>query len=183
MIAMSFLSKHIKQTGGGKHEMRIWRSQIGIMLLYVSALGIAFFKQELMFAAVAVFAIVSVLGFTEYNNSEKYFFGGLAILGVLLSGTSFFFSQFSFPLLVAYVVVFSAFFAVFYLFFRRDWVEGTVEAFSGKWAVVHVPYDIRSGVRQGWYAVRTKRKLRSGQKVKAKVRGVLGDRVPWETTS
>lgn len=180
---MKFLSKYVKQTGGGKHEIRIWRSQIGVLLLYVSALSIAFFKQELLFAAVALFALISVLGFDKYNNSEKYFFGGLAILGVLLSATSFFFSQFNFLLLVAYTIVFAAFFVGFYIFFRRDWVEGTVEAYSGKWAVVHVPYDIQSGVRQGWYAVRTKRKLRSGQKVKARVKGILGERVPWEITS
>ena len=179
---MKSILKYFKRTGGGDHEVRIWRSQISIILLYVSALSVSFFKSELLLAPVALFSLVALLGFMKYDTAEKYFFGGLVLLGLALSTTTFIFAGFSFMIMTAYVAAFAAFFAVFYIFFRREYIEGTVEAFSGKWAVLHVHYDLRSGVRQGWYAVRSKRKLRKGQKVKAVVKGVMGERVPWEIT-
>ena len=119
MIAMGSFADYFRQSGGGDHEVRIWRSQIGVILLYVSALSVAFFKHELLLAAVGVFAIISLLGFADYDAAERYFFGGLVVLGILLSATQFFFVQFEFMLLVGYVILFAAFFAVFYLAFRR----------------------------------------------------------------
>jgi uncharacterized membrane protein len=177
---MNRVIKYFKRIGGGDHEIRIWRSQLSIILLYIVALSVSFFKNEFLAVFVVLFALIPLLGFTKFNTAEKYFFGGLVLLGVALSTTGFLFANFNFALLVAYIVAFAVFFTIFYFKFKHEFVEGVVEAYSGKWVVLHVHYDLQSGVHQGWYAVRTKHKLRKGQKVKARVKSVMGERVPWE---
>jgi uncharacterized membrane protein len=180
---MKFLKKHIEKSGGGDHELAILVSQVGVVLLYASALAVSFLRNELLLAPVALFAVVSLWYFTRFNTAERFFFGGLTLLGVALAAARFVSPRFDFALLAAYVFVFTAFFALFMLLFHRDWTEAVVEMESGGWAVLRTSYDLQSGVRQGWHAVRTERKLRRSQKVKAKVKGMFGERVPWEIES
>ena len=180
---MKFIKKHIEKSGGGDHELAVLVSQVGVVLLFASALAVSFLRNELFLIPVAIFAIASLWHFMGFNSAERFFFGGLTILGVELAAARFLSPRFDFALLAVYVFVFTAFFAVFMLLFHRDWTEAVVEMEAGGWAVLRTQYDLQSGVRQGWHAVRSERKLRKGQKVKAKVKGMFGERVPWEIES
>lgn len=173
--------------GGGYHEYVIFKMQIGTILLFVLSVLIFFGLSSLMFGAVLLlfllnfYSIFKQLKGIRHHYAYKYFFGGLNVLGLVMGASNFFIHGFNIIFALSFLSVFALFLLVFHLRFRKNFVFGKVLVSNGEWAAVRVQYDICSGVRNGFYAVRSKKGLKKGDEVKIELTHRLGERkMPWK---
>jgi len=176
----------MRKKGGKRVDLLVFLLQLGTLALFIFAVVLSlYFHPVLVVVAVALFALNSFtllkkLRKVRNRNAYLYFFGGLNLLGITLVSSKFMVKGFNIVFILGFIIIFAAFLVAFQVFFRKNHVFGTVLAQDGEWAVVQVSFDLCSGVGTGFYAVKTRKKLKKGEEVKMSVERPFGERAfPW----
>lgn len=180
-----FLKKRFDRTGGGVNEYLIFRTQLASIALFVFSLFLFFHFSVFLLAVIFVLFFLNL--YTVFKKLQvrnlrayQYLFGGINVFGLVLAISHFFVRSFNPVFSGVFIFVLLAFLVFFYLFFKKNFVFGSVLLADGDWAVVKVPFDICSGVRNGFYAVRSKSGVKKGDEVKIETAGSFGERrLPW----
>jgi uncharacterized membrane protein len=194
MEVPGFLRGRLEKAGGGYHEYVILRTQFGTLALFVFAVFMAFSASLLSFALLLVVTLLLLLlnfysAFRQLrgirsHRAYKYFFGGLNVFGALLAFSNFMLTGFEPVFALAFLAALALFLIGFQVGFRRNFVFGEVLLADQDWAVVHIQYDICSGTKNGYYAVRGRKGIKRGDEVKIDIAHALGERrTPWRITS
>ncbi|MCD6414083.1 MAG: DUF2101 family protein [Candidatus Diapherotrites archaeon] len=185
-MGFNFFRDRIKEQGGSEAEYIILRTQLATLTLFIFAIFTVFSQSYILLSAVVLLFLLNVYSVikqlkTRDKRAYEYFFIGLNVLGVLLAAFNFVFPGFHPIYALAYLGIFFIFLIVFHVFFKRNFTYGEVLVSDGEWAVVKAHYDLCSGVKNGFYAVRSKKGIKKGKEVKISVKGFLGERrMPWK---
>lgn len=186
-MCLDFIKNKIKDEGGDENEYIILRTQLATIALFIFAIFTVFSTSYLLLIAVIllfalnVYSVERQLKVSRDKRAYEYFFLGLNVLGLVLVVFNFTVPGFQPLFAVSYLGVFFLFLLGFHFVFRRNFTYGKTLIADDKWAVVQVHYDICSGVKNGFYAVRSKKGIKKGKEVKISVKGFLGERrMPWK---
>jgi uncharacterized membrane protein len=178
-----FLREYFERNAGGEFEWAVLKIQLMTLLAFLFAFA-ASFSASVAASAAATVAALAGLVVVYYLKPQRdrtaylYFFGGLEVFAITLAWLR---QLGSLSLLGGYAIAFAVFILAFFALFRRDVAYGRVVAVSGDWAVVATPFDVRSGVANGFYAVRGAKGIRTGREVRMAVGAALGQRRhPWK---
>ena len=181
-----FLKKRMEKTGGGYTEYITLRTQLGTVALFAFSVFLLFSFS--LFLLVTVLLLFFLNFYSVFKKSEgikdirayQYFFGGLNLFGLALAGSTVLFEGFEPMFSIPFLLVLALFLFGFYIKFRKNFVFGEVLLADEDWAVVRIPYDLCSGTKSGFYAVRSKKGLKKGDEVKIEVAHAIGERrMPW----
>ncbi|MCD6522734.1 MAG: DUF2101 family protein [Candidatus Diapherotrites archaeon] len=178
--------KYIEEHGGTYREYVIMRLQFSVIFMFILALVLTIKFNMLIFSILLLLFVLNTYSTIKQFKDERdgnayvFFFCGLSLIAVSLGALRYFVDWFSAELFLFYLITFILFAVVFKLVFGRNYTFGKVLLSSKEWAVVQVPFDIRSSVRNDYYAVRSKANIKKGDMVKIKIeRGFLGRGKIW----
>lgn len=150
--------------------------QITMLSIFVVSLLSSFFKNELLFLA----SLAALVSFAFYYKRKAYIIFSLFL--VLFSALIFYVSTlqsyetflFFTPLLLfSFILLFIL--IIIYRFLFPQSIEGKVLSYDPKtsYAIVEMPFDFFLGIQPGEYIVRSKKKLKVGDKLKVKLKASL----------
>jgi uncharacterized membrane protein len=184
------LRSYFEKSGGGYKEYVLLQLQISTIFLFLGALLSSFlgsfYLNPALYAIMAALALFNIHALaTKVERGERtiyaYFFGSLTVLSVALAVSGSFVQRFSVIYVLAFLVLFAFLLIIFKVAFSRAFAVGEVLAASEDWAAVHMHYDLATGVKNGFYAVRvSKGKYKKGDRVRVRVISYWGDVRPWE---
>ena len=183
----------LEKAGGGYHEYVILRTQLGTLALFVFAVFIAFSSSILSSALILIVVLLLFLlnfysAFRQLrgirnHRAYQYFFGGLNVFAVVMAFSNLVLTSFEPVFALSFLIALALFLAGFHIGFRKSFVFGEVLLADQDWAVVRIPYDICSGTRNGFYAVRCRKGVKRGDEIKIEVAHAIGERrMPWRVT-
>lgn len=180
-----FLHNYLEKTGGGYNEYLIFRMQLATIFTYIIALLAAIRFHWILLAVVAILFLLNL--YTLFYEMRKirdssayiYFFGGLNILAFLLALSKFFIRGLDFNFIFGYLILFIIFLVGYFFKFSRDYTYGKVILADEEWAAVQIPFDICSGIRNGYYVVKSHKGIKPGKDVKIELAKTFFERRPW----
>ncbi|MCD4739726.1 DUF2101 family protein [archaeon] len=186
MKVPGFLRERFERSGGSFNEYVIFRVQIGTILLFVFSLLWFFGFSWIALVGAGFFFLLNFYSvFFQLKNvrnhfAYKYFFGGLNLFGLVLAVANFFLNGFDLNFSLLYLFALGFFLVVFQFKVKKNYVFGEVLASNSDWAAVQIPFDLCSGIKNGFYAVKSMSGVKKGDQVKIAVAHGLGERRrPW----
>lgn len=126
-----------------------------------------------------VYSVFKLKGIRDHG-AYTYFFVGLNLFGLAMAVSNLFLRGFDALFALSFLFALGLFLLFFQFKFRRNHAFGEVLLADKDWAVVKMPYDLCSGTRNGFYAVRSRNGVKKGDEVRVELTHSLGERrMPW----
>ena len=145
--------------------------QIMFLAVFLISLASSVLKNPFLF----LFSIILMI-FISYRKKQYLLISGFLIvfsslIYYLSSLQSYELFLFFMPILLVFFAILLALFFLFRIFFPTV-VQGEVLSYDSKtgYAVIELPFDFFSGIQAGEYALKSKKKLVKGEKIKVKIR-------------
>jgi uncharacterized membrane protein len=188
-----FLRARLEKAGGGYNEYVVLRTQLGTVALFVFSVFLLFSRSLELFAllfgvvlllfSLNVYSVFKLLKGIRNPAACQYFFGGLNLFGLAMALSNIVVQGFNPVFALSFLVALGLFLLFFQVKFRKNHAFGEVLLADKDWAVVKIPYDLCSGTRNGFYAVRSRKGVKRGDDVKVEISHSIGERrMPWRIT-